>query len=513
MTTAADRLLLGASSKAAQWDAIDWRAIEQQVLRLQMRIAKATREQRWGRVKALQWLLTHSFAAKVLAVRRVTQNTGRRTVGVDGVTWKTPAQKWHAAQSLKHKGYRPLPLRRIYIPKKNGKRRPLGIPCMRCRAMQALHLQALEPVAETLADPNAYGFRPKRSTADAIGQCFHALSRKNAAQWILEGDIKACFDRISHPWLQEHIPMDRRILSGWLAAGYMEEGGVYPTEAGTPQGGIASPVLANMALDGLEAVAQQAARNQKINVVKYADDFVITGATKEVLEQRVRPAVMTFLRARGLELSEEKTHITHIDEGFDFLGFNVRKYNGKLLITPSKASVKRFLADIRALIKVSKGATTDQLIRQLNSKLRGWANYYRHVVSKATFNYVDTQVFRSLMTWINRRHPRKSAHWKKHRYFRCDGLRQWVFFSPIRDKSGAATALDLFRTASVPIVRHVRIQAKATPYDPAYAAYFTQRAQSRRVCRRTWPGLLAKPELATQGTTAWSHRVHSHGPL
>lgn len=494
MTTTA-KPLIGASSKAAQWDAVDWNPLVRQVQRLQMRIAKATREQRWGKVKALQWLLTHSFAGKLLAVRRVTQNTGRNTPGVDGVIWKTPARKWQAAQSLQRRGYQPLPLRRIYIPKKNGKRRPLGIPCMSCRAMQALHLQALEPVAETMADQNAYGFRPKRSTADAIAQCFHVLSRKNAAQWILEGDIKACFDRISHPWLQEHIPMDKRILGQWLTAGYMEEGNVYPTQAGTPQGGIASPVLANMTLDGLEEIAQKAARNQKINVIKYADDFVITGASKEVLEQRVKPAVMAFLGARELELSEEKTHITHIDDGFDFLGFNVRKYNGKLLIKPAKASVKRLLMDIRALIKTNKSTTTEKLIRQLNSKLRGWTNYYRHVVSKATFNYVDAQVFRALMAWINRRHPRKSAHWKKQRYFRCDGLRQWVFFAPIRNKSGAVTPLDLFNATSVPIVRHVKIQAKATPYDPAYTAYFAQRAQSRRISRQPWPRMLSIPEL------------------
>lgn len=220
----------------------------------------------------------------------------------------------------------------------------------------------------------SYGFRPRRSTADAIAQCFIVLSRKTSAQWILEGDIKACFDRISHPWLQSHIPMDKRILGLWLAAGYMEEGNVYPTEAGTPQGGIASPVLANMALDGLEAVARQAACNQKVNIIKYADDFVITGASKEVLEQRVKPAVVTFLRMRGLELSEEKTHITHIDDGFDFLGFNVRKYQGKLLIKPAKASIKRFLTEIWALIKANTAATSEQLIRQLNSKLRGWAN-------------------------------------------------------------------------------------------------------------------------------------------
>lgn len=509
MTTTVEPMI-GASSKVAQWNGIDWQTAERQVQRLQMRIAKATRERRWGKVKALQWLLTHSFAAKLLAVRRVTQNTGRNTAGVDGVIWKTPAQKWRAAQSLYRRGYQPLPLRRIYIPKKNGKRRPLGIPCMGCRAMQALHLQALEPVAETLADPNAYGFRPKRSTADAIAQCFIVLSRKTSAQWILEGDIKACFDRISHPWLQSHIPMDKRILGLWLAAGYMEEGNVYPTEAGTPQGGIASPVLANMALDGLEAVARQAACNQKVNVIKYADDFVITGASKEVIEQRVKPAVVTFLRMRGLELSEEKTHITHIDDGFDFLGFNVRKYQCKLLIKPAKASIKRFLTEIRALIKANTAATTEQLIRQLNSKLRGWANYYRHVVAKNTFSHVDAQVFRALMAWIKRRHPNKSESWKRKRYFRRDGLRHWVFCTHIRDKSGAITALDLFRVASAPIVRHVKIQAKATPYDPAYTVYFTRRAQGRQTV--TDGDVRRHPSIPRVATVS-SRRVPLTGPL
>jgi RNA-directed DNA polymerase len=494
MTTAAWPLI-GASPKVGNWDAIDWRAIEQQVQRLQMRIAKATRERRWGKVKALQWLLTHAFSAKLLAVRRVTRNSGRNTAGVDGVVWKTAAQKLRAARSLKRQGYRPMPLRRLYIPKKNGKLRPLGIPVMSDRAQQALHLLGLEPIAEMLADPNAYGFRPKRSTADAIAQCFNALSRKQSAQWILEGDIKACFDRISHPWLQEHIPMDEPILRKWLAAGYMEEGVVYPTEAGTPQGGIASPVLANMALDGLEGVAHKAAScNQKINVIKYADDFVITGASKEVLELQVKPAVVAFLKERGLELSEEKTRITHIHDGFDFLGFNVRKYEGKLLIKPAKSAVKRFLENIRKLIRANPAATTEGLIRQLNSKLRGWANYYRHVVAKKTFSYVDHQVFLALIAWINRRHPNKSARWKRQRYFRRDGLRQWVFFASTRDASGTTTYLDLFSTASVPIARHIKIQANATPYDPAFTDYFLRRARAHHsVSGLSWPG-----------TTAWA---------
>ena len=258
MTTTA-MPLIGASSAALTWDAIDWQRTDKQVRRLQMRIAKATRQGRRGKAKALQWLLTHSFAAKLLAVRRVARNRGHNTAGVDGVIWTTSRHKLQAARSLQRRGYRPQPLRRLYVPKRNGKRRPLGIPTQRDRAMQALYLQALEPVAETQADRNAYGFRPKRSTADAIGQCFIVLARRNSPQWILEGDITACFDRISHSWLVERIPMDKGILRKWLAVGYMEEGLVYPTEAGAPQGGIASPTLANMTLDGLEQVAASAA--------------------------------------------------------------------------------------------------------------------------------------------------------------------------------------------------------------------------------------------------------------
>jgi RNA-directed DNA polymerase len=283
--------------------------------------------------------------------------------------------------------------------------------------------------------------------------------------------------------------MDKTILKKWLAAGYMEEGVVYPTEAGTPQGGIASPVLAGMALDGLEEVARRAvSNNRKIHVVKYADDFIITGTSKEVLEMHVKPAVVAFLKERGLELSEEKTHITHIDDGFDFLGFNVRKYMGKLLIKPSKSAIKRFLDNIRVLIKANPAAKTEELIRKLNSKLRGWANYYRHVVSKKTFGYSDHQIFLTLIAWINRRHPEKSAQWKRQRYFRREGLRQWVFFAKIRDALKSVTHLDLFSMASVPIIRHIKIQALATPYDPAFTEYFVQRAKSRKVSKLSWLG-------------------------
>ena len=491
-TTAAPSI--GASSAALTWDAIDWQTAKKHVRRLQMRIAKATREGRWGKAKALQWLLTHSFSAKLLAVKRVVRNRGRRTAGVDGIIWTTSRQKLQAARSLQRRGYRPQPLRRVYIPKKrSGKRRPLGIPTQQDRAMQALYLLALEPVAETQADRNAYGFRPKRSTADAIGQCFNALARKHSPQWILEGDIRACFDRISHSWLVNHIPMDKSILTKWLAAGYMEEGILYPTEAGTPQGGIASPTLANMALDGLEQVAVKAApRDQKVHVVKYADDFIITGASREVLEEKVMPAVEAFLWARGLELSSEKTAITHINDGFDFLGFNVRKYAGKLLIKPAKMSVKTFLGEIRRLIKSNRTAKTEQLVRQLNRKIRGWANYYRHVVAKKTFTYVDHQVFLALFAWVNRRHPNKSIQWKRKRYFRSQARRQWMFFAPTHDKQGKVTHLDLLHAGRVAITRHVKIRADATPYNPAFRDYFQRRQRLRRVNPFMWSGAIAE---------------------
>jgi RNA-directed DNA polymerase len=467
------------------WHAIDWQNVNHQVRRLQARIVKATKEKRWGKVKALQRLLTHSFSGKALAVRRVTENQGKNTPGVDKVTWNTPHKKINAIYSLRQRDYHPQPLRRIYIPKKNGKRRPLGIPVMKCRSMQALYLLALDPVAETLADPNSYGFRPGRSTADAIEQCFKVLGKRASPQWILEGDIKGCFDAISHAWLLTHIPMEKAMLKKWLKAGYMEQHILHPTEAGTPQGGTISPVLANMTLDGLERIVNEIARpttrkgrNAKLHLIRYADDFLISSSSKELLEQEVKPAVETFLRERGLTLSPEKTLITHIEDGFDFLGQHVRKYKTgkrhKLLIKPAKKNVAAFLEKVRDLVKANKPLPAGKLIAKLNPIIRGWVNYHRHVVSKKAFSSVDEAIYHTLKRWINRRHPHKSDAWKAKKYFKTCGGDNWVFFG----KEGEQT-WHLTRADNVPITRHVKIRGEANPYDPEWESYFEKRLDVR----------------------------------
>lgn len=470
------------------WKSIDWRKVNECVKRLQMRIAKAVEEERFGRAKALQWLLTHSYYSKLLAVKRVTSNKGKRTPGVDKITWKTLRQKFHAVENLKRKGYRPQPLRRIYIPKKNGKKRPLSIPTMTDRAMQALHKMALEPVAETLADPNSYGFRPYRGCADAIAQCFITLAKKASPVWVLEADIKACFDEISHEWMIEHIPMDKEILTKWLAAGYVEDGKLYPTGRGTPQGGIASPTLANMVLDGLERTARSVMPERdrrfgrdirsKINVIRYADDFIVTGYSKELLEEKVKPAVIEFLSERGLSLSEEKTLITRIDHGFDFLGQNVRKYKGKLLIKPSKKNIHAFLSTISETFRKHRGSKAEGLIRDLNSKIRGWANYHKHVVASDIFSYVDDYIRNELWRWMRRRHGNKGAHWLMKTYL-SKGSRPGRFAVIVKDKHGKPKTYELIKAQSIHIIRHIKIKADANPFDPKKQVYFWKRRTKR----------------------------------
>jgi RNA-directed DNA polymerase len=474
------------SSEAREWYAIHWPTIQRNVRRLQVRIAQATKAGRWGKVRALQRLLTHSYSGKVFAVRRVTENDGKKTPGVDQEIWDTPEKKIQAVHELKRRGYQPQPLRRVYIPKSDGKTmRPLGIPTMIDRAMQALHLFALDPVAETTADKNSYGFRQQRSCADAIEQSFNALNSATT-QWVLEGDIRSCFDKISHDWLLAHVPMDRAVLQKWLKSGYMDKHVFHGTTEGTPQGGIISPVLANCALDGLERVLKEnypgrplksfGGKNPSVNFVRYADDFIITSKSKELLEGEVKPLVEQFLQKRGLELSPTKTVITHVEKGFDFLGQNVRRYpNGKLLIKPSKKNVKTFLGGIRKTIKAALGSPAADLINKLNPKIRGWANYHRHVVSKRTFSRVDYEIFSSLWRWARRRHPKKNWRWIKAKYFEQRGIRNWTFTGEMCDDQGRPFKVRLLLARDTPIRRHVKVKSEANPYDLAYETYFEKR--------------------------------------
>jgi RNA-directed DNA polymerase len=460
------------SGTPQQWHDIDWCRVQRNVRAMQVRIAKACREGKWRRVKALQRMLTRSRSARYLAVRRVTENQGKRTAGVDRVLWDTPDAKWKAANGLKRHGYKPRPLRRVFIPKSNGKERPLGIPTMTDRAMQALYLLALAPIAETKGDPNSYGFRIERSTADAMGQLFVCLSKKVSAQWILEADIQGCFDHINHDWMLANVPTDKAILRKWLKAGVIHKGQLQATDAGTPQGGIISPTLANRALDGLETQLKQylgvtRARKLKINVVRYADDFVITGNSKEVLECEIRPWVEQFLAVRGLQLSPEKTHIVHTDQGFDFLGWNFRKYDGKLLIKPSKKNVKAFYHKVKEVIDANKMAKQEYLIRLLNPILKGWALYHQPVVAKQAYSRMDNLLFHALWRWAKRRHPNKSLQWIGKKYFRTQGSRSWVFATTMLEENGTKKEVALYSLASTPIERHRKVSGEYNPFDPS----------------------------------------------
>ena len=472
------------SAALTAWQTINWVSCEKEVRKLQVRIVEALKANRIGKVKSLQRILISSFSAKALAVRRVTSNSGGSTAGVDKETWLTPIRRYKAISSLTTRGYKPKPLRRVFIPKKNGKMRPLGIPTIKDRAMQALFLMALEPIAETLADGNSYGFRKYRSCADATDQIYKCLHKKTSAQWVLEGDIKGCFDHISHEWLLDNVIIDKEMLRKWLKAGVIEKNVFHMTDEGTPQGGIISPTLANITLDGMEAlVAKHSTRrdngktySNKVNLVRYADDFIVTGDTKEVLEE-IKSELIVFLKDRGLELSEEKTLITHIKDGFDFLGFNIRKYpNGKVLTKPSKDSMKSFCEKIRLKIKSNKTAKASSIVRMLNPMITGWGNYYRYGVSSKSFSRIDFEIFKSLWRWAKRRHSKKSKHWIKDKYFLQLKGRKWCFAAiEKRSKSYKDKTLRLKRLGDISIKNYVRVRGEANPYDPAYADYYKRR--------------------------------------
>ncbi len=345
------------------------------------------------------------------------------------------------------------------------------------RAMQTLYALALEPIAETKADSISFGFRRGRSAKDACEQIFCVLARKCSPTWILEGDIKGCFDNINHDWLLKHIPMDKRIMKQFLKSGFIYEGKLFPTDTGSPQGGAISSLYANMTLDGLEKVIQDKYhRNSKgnienhyraktkVNLVRYADDFIITANSKETAVE-LKDIVSEFFQSRGLVLSEEKTMITHIDTGFDFLGWTFRKFNGKLIVKPSKSSIKSLIKKCSTIIlKEGKASTQSDLIRRLNQIIRGWTNYHKHVVASQAFSYVNNILYLLLQRWAKHRHPNKNTWWRLNRYWHEKNGKPWVFMTD---------EYSLINLRRIHIVRHPKLQISKTPFLDA--EYFIKR--------------------------------------
>ncbi|MHC6181026.1 group II intron reverse transcriptase/maturase [Clostridium sp. JNZ X4-2] len=454
---------------AKQWNSIDWIQVQNEVNKLQSRIAKATVKNNKNKAKRLQYLLTHSFSAKAYAVKKVTTNKGKNTSGIDKKLWSTSVSKMKAVLSLTDKNYKAKPLKRVYIEKKGKKqKRPLGIPTMYDRTMQTLYALALEPIAETKGDSISFGFRRGRSAKDACEQIFCVLARKCSPTWILEGDIKGCFDNINHEWLQNNIPMDKRIMKQFLKSGYVYKEKLFPTETGSPQGGAISSIYANMTLDGLEKVIQDKYhRNSKgkienhyraktkVNLIRYADDFIITANSKEIAEE-LKTTVSQFLQSRGLALSEEKTAITHIDKGFDFLGWTFKKYRGKLIVKPSKSSIKNIIRRCSTIIlKEGKASTQSDLIRRLNQVIRGWTNYHKHVVASKAFSNINNTLYHLLQQWAKHRHPNKNKWWRLNKYWHERGWKRWLF------KTDEYSLINLRR---IKIVRHPKLQIKKTPF-------------------------------------------------
>ena len=472
-----------------EWGAIDWRACEQDVRRLRQRIFKAAREQDWPKVRNLQKLMLRSRANTLVSVRQVTQrNAGRKTAGIDGEVALTPEARAGVAVRVHQSitSWNPRAVKRVYIPKASNraKLRPLGIPVIMDRCHQQRVRHALEPEWEARFEPRSYGFRPGRSCQDAIAAIYNVCKGPTAKRvWALDADLAAAFDKIDHGHLLAALgPFPARdLIRGWLKAGVFEAGkGFAPTEEGTPQGGVISPCLLNVALHGLEEAAgvrYRTSGTQAGNLtpgspvaVRYADDMVVLCHSQQQAEQ-VKAQLAKWLAPRGLAFNEDKTRIVHLSEGFDFLGFNVRRYNRKLLIKPSTAAVRRLRQRLAAEMRILRGGNAMAVIATLNPIIRGWAAYYRGVVSSRLFGWLDSYLWKLLYKWATRRHRNKPKRWIVGRYFgKFNKFRndRWVF----GDRDSGACLVKFSWTA---IQRHVLVTGAASPDDPALAQYWATR--------------------------------------
>jgi RNA-directed DNA polymerase len=482
----------GPEGSVLEWPNVEWRAVEDDVRRLRQRIFTASRAGDLKKVRSLQRLMLRSRANALVSVRRVAEvNAGRETAGIDGKVALLPQAKADLATWVQHRSgsWKPKPVKRVYIPKAGGKkRRPLGIPVIADRALQALVKNALEPEWEARFEPRSYGFRPGRGCHDAIVAIHEIAKGKRARRvWVLDADLAAAFDRIDHDRLLDSLGSfpGKGMVAQWLRAGIVEKGWFTPTGEGTPQGGVISPLLLNVALHGMEEAAGvrywtsnsttlRAATNSLV-LVRYADDLLALCHSREQAEQ-VKARLTAWLAPRGLTFNEEKTRITHLDDGVDFLGFTIRRYSGKLLTTPSKAAMRRIRERLSAEMRTLRGANAQAVSAELNPIIRGWAAYYRIGVSKRAFNSLDDHMWRLTYKWAKFSHSNKSKRWVCSRYFgRFNPSRQdnWVF-------GDRASGFYLRKFAWTRIVRHPVVAGTASPDDPTLADYWTQRRRGRK---------------------------------